>query len=147
MKKIFILFAMMFAFMFTSCKDSVGGFLYNVNVDGSAKGDVVVTFPNGNLELNGDAGLAFKYSNDTTLVKSGVKDEVLLGAALDSDKEETRTFATSVNNGFSVALKDASAEGSFHVHIHGYAKEPKTGLVIYIDRTYDYPEPVNEVVE
>ena len=72
MKKILIgLMAILTSFMITGCKDPVAGIMYDVNIDGNAKGDVVVTFPNGNLDLNGDATLAFKYSNDTTMVQYG----------------------------------------------------------------------------
>lgn len=127
----------------TSCKDTVNGFLYNVKVEGSASGDVVVTFPNGNLELDGNAGLVFAYSNDTTLVARNAEDGLLLGAAVESNDKDVRTFATSVNNGFSVSLKDAQAGGEYHVRVVGYAKEPNTGIVIAIDKSFDYPAPVD----
>ena len=145
MKKFVLAIAAMFAslVMMTSCKETVNGFVYNVNVEGSANGDVVVTFPNGSLELNGQAGLLFAYSNDTTKVAKVVEDGLALGAAAESQDEDVRAFATSVDNGFSVALKDAQAGGSFHVRVHGYAKEPNTGLVVLIDKTFDYPAPVD----
>lgn len=127
----------------TSCKDTVNGFLYNVKVEGSASGDVVVTFPNGNLELDGKAGLVFAYSNDTTLVARNAEDGLLLGAAVESNDKDVRTFATSVNNGFSVSLKDTQAGGEYHVRVVGYAKEPNTGIVIAIDKSFDYPAPVD----
>ena len=143
MKKFFLgIAAMLMAFMLTSCRDTVNGFVYNVNVEGNATGDVVVTFPNGSLELDGQAGLVFAYSNDTTLVK-GVGDELLLGAAVESEDKDVRAFATSVNNGFSVALKDAQAGGTYHVRVHGYAKEPNTGIILAIDKTFDYPAPID----
>ena len=127
----------------TSCKDTVNGFLYNVKVDGSASGDVVVTFPNGSLELDGKAGLVFAYSNDTTLVARNAEEGLLLGAAVESEDKDVRTFATSVNNGFSVSLKDAAAGGEYHVRVVGYAKEPNTGIVIAIDKSFDYPAPID----
>lgn len=130
--------------MATSCKDTVNGFLYNVNVDGDAAGDVIVTFPNGRLELDGQAGLTFAYSNDTTLTVKNTEDGLLLGAAVESENKDVRTFATSVNNGFSVALKDADAGGSYHIRVHGYAKEPNTGIIIAIDKTFDYPEVADD---
>lgn len=126
----------------TSCKDTVNGFLYNVKVDGTATGDVVFTFPNGNLELDGQAGLIFAYSNDTTVV-APADGGLRLGAAVESEDKDVRTFATSVNNGFSVALKDTEAGGEYHVRIVGYAKEPNTGIIIAIDKSFDYPAPID----
>lgn len=149
MKKILFLIATVFAmFMLTSCQDAVSGFLYDVNVEGNAKGDVLVTFPNGSLGLDGDADLAFKYSNDTTIVAFGTAIEDCEGFA-DPDVDESenvQTFAASVNNGFNVVLRDAAAGGEYHIRIHGYAKEPNTGIVIAIDKSFDYPAPVDETV-
>ena len=138
MKKIFTILAMAAAmFAVTSCKD-YPGIVYNVAIEGNATGDVVVTFPNGDFELNGKAGLAFHYSNDTEAKKS--VNGTLLGEALESSNEDVRNFATSVNDGFSVTFKDTKAGGTYHVHITGYAKEPTTGIVVMIDKTFDYPE-------
>ena len=149
MKKILSMFAVVFAtLMLTSCNDSVNGFLYDVKVDGSSKGDVLVTFPNGSLGLDGDANLAFKYSNDTTIVTYGAVLEDCEGFVDPKvDNSETvQTFAAKVNDGFDVALKDASATGEYHIRIHGYAKEPNTGIIIAIDKSFDYPAPVDETV-
>ena len=68
----------------------------------------------------------------------------MVDPALDSRKE-VKAFASTVNNSFNVALKDAAAGGSYFVHVHGYAKEPNTGIVIAIDKTFAYP-PVNKEV-
>ena len=138
MKKIFTILAMAVAmFAMTSCKDTLG-VVYNVAIEGNATGDVVVTFPNGDLELDGQAGLAFHYSNDTEAKEA--TDGTVLGAALESEEKDVREFATSVDEGFSVSLKDTQAGGSYHVHITGYAKEPTTGITVLIDKTFDYPE-------
>ena len=138
MKKIFTILAMAIAmFAMTSCKDTLG-IVYNVAIEGDATGDVVVTFPNGDFELNGQAGLAFHYSNDTEA--KAVTDGTVLGAALESDNAEVRDFANAINDGFSVSFKDTKAGGSYHVHITGYAKEPNTGITVLIDKTFDYPE-------
>ena len=164
MKKILVILMMAVAMLaMTSCKDKLG-VVYNVAIDGNASGDVVVTFPNGDLELNGETALLFHYSNetdtthsvgvadpnvatdtvaalaDTTAVAEPADGELLLGAALVSEDKDVRTFATAVNDGFSVSLKDAKAGGSYHVHIYGYAKEPNTGITIVIDKSFDYPE-------
>lgn len=139
MKKIFAILAMAIAMIaMTSCKDNLG-VLYNVALEGNASGDVVVTFPNGDLELNGSAALLFHYSNDTTAVKAA-ESAPLLGAALESDNEEVRNFANAIDDTFSVRFKDAQAGGSYHVRVTGYAKEPTTGIVILIDKSFDYPE-------
>lgn len=138
MKKIFTILAMAIAmFAMTSCKDTLG-IVYNVAIEGDATGDVVVTFPNGDFELNGQAGLAFHYSNDTEV--KAATDGTVLGAALESDNAEVRDFANTINDGFSVSFKDTKAGGSYHVHITGYAKEPNTGITVLIDKTFDYPE-------
>ena len=145
MKKLIIAVVALFVGLMTvtSCKETVNGFLYNVKVDGTAAGDVLVTFPNGSLELDGKAGLAFAYSNDTTVVTRNADDEVLLGAAMESEDKDVREFATSVNDGFSVTLKDTEAGGEYHVRVVGYAKEPNTGLMIAIDKSFDYPAPID----
>lgn len=138
MKKIFTILAMAIAmFAMTSCKDTLG-IVYNVAIEGDATGDVVVTFPNGDFELNGQAGLAFHYSNDTEV--KAATDGTVLGVALESDNVEVRDFANTINDGFSVSFKDTKAGGSYHVHITGYAKEPNTGITVLIDKTFDYPE-------
>ena len=145
MKKFFIAIAMMFATLIaTSCKDTVNGFVYNVNVEGKASGDVVVTFPNGSLELNGQAGLLFAYSNDVPTNRDAKVAGVALSEAAESENADVREFANSLESGFSVALKDTKAEGTYHVRIYGYAKEPTTGITITIDKTFDYPAPVDE---
>ena len=65
MKKFLTILMMAVAMLaMTSCKDKLG-VVYNVAIDGNASGDVVVTFPNGDLELNGETALLFHYSNDT----------------------------------------------------------------------------------
>ena len=142
MKKIFTILAMAVAmFAMTSCKETLG-VVYNVAIEGNATGDVVVTFPNGDFELNGEAGLAFHYSNDTEAKEA--TDGTLLGAALESDSKDVRELATTVNEGFSVRFKDTQAGGTYHVHVTGYAKEPTTGVVVLIDKTFDYPEKTAE---
>lgn len=148
MKKFLIYLATIFAsFLFTSCNDSVQGIVYDVNIDGKATGDVVVTFPNGNLNLDGDAALAFKYSNDTTIVQMGKRAIAVKGLTdpkLDTRKEVQQLYTTA-NQSFDVKLKDTEAGGTYFVHIHGYAKEPNTGIVVAIDKTFQYP-PVNKEV-
>lgn len=154
MKKFMILLMAIAMFAVTSCKDTVNGFVYNVNVEGNAAGDVVVVFPNGNLDLGGDAKLLFHYSNDTDTTNvidiaalDVVKDEVPLGAALESENNEVKTFATAVNGGFSVVLKNPEVGGSYYVRVYGYAKEPNTGFVVLIDKVFQYPVPEEEVAE
>lgn len=154
MKKFMILLMAIAMFAVTSCKDTVNGFVYNVNVEGNAAGDVVVVFPNGNLDLGGDAKLLFHYSNDTDTTNvidiaalDVVKDEVPLSAALDSEDKDVKTFATAVDGGFSVALKNPEVGGSYYVRVYGYAKEPNTGFVVLIDKVFQYPVPEEAVAE
>lgn len=154
MKKLMILLMAIAMFAVTSCKDTVNGFVYNVNVEGNAAGDVVVVFPNGNLDLGGDAKLLFHYSNDTDTTNvidiaalDVVKDEVPLSAALDSEDKDVKTFATAVDGGFSVALKNPEVGGSYYVRVYGYAKEPNTGFVVLIDKVFQYPVPEEAVAE
>lgn len=154
MKKLMILLMAIAMFAVTSCKDTVNGFVYNVNVEGNAAGDVVVVFPNGNLDLGGDAKLLFHYSNDTDTTNvidiaalDVVKDEVPLSAALNSEDKDVKTFATAVDGGFSVALKNPEVGGSYYVRVYGYAKEPNTGFVVLIDKVFQYPVPEEAVAE
>jgi predicted small secreted protein len=148
MKKFLISLAIAFAsFLFTGCNDPVQGIVYDVNIDGKATGDVVVTFPNGSLNLDGDAALAFKYSNDTTIVQTGKRAVAIKGLTnpeLDTRKEVQQLYTTATQS-FDVKLKNAEAGGTYFVHVHGYAKEPNTGIVVAIDKTFQYP-PVNEEV-
>jgi hypothetical protein len=138
MKKFLLTLAVAaFSLFCTSCDPQVG-ILYNVSIDGSVAGDVVVTFPNGSLDLNGNTNLMFKYSNDTTVVNNGI----LLSEALQSNDAKVAAFASEVDNEFNVSLKSTELEGTYDVWIHGYAKEPTTGIVIAIDKEFKYP--VNE---
>ena len=160
MKKLMILLMAIAMFAVTSCKDTVNGFVYNVNVEGNAAGEVVVVFPNGSLDLGGDANLLFHYSNDTDTTNvidiaaldevvdsTFVDDELPLGAALESENKDVKNFATAVNGGFSVALKNPELGGSYCVRVYGYAKEPNTGFVILIDKVFQYPVPEEAVAE
>lgn len=148
MKKFLFGLAIVFAgLMFTSCNDTVNGFVYDVSIDGNANGNVVVTFPNGNLDLDGNVDLTFKYSNDTTIVQYTRNSTTIKGFAdpATDDRKEVQELNNAVNESFGVRFKDAEAGGSYCVHITGYAKEPTTGIVIAIDKTFQYP-PVNEEV-
>lgn len=149
MKKFLIGLAIfIIAFLSTSCRPEVNGFVYDVNIDGNASGNVLVTFPNGSLDLDGSTTLAFKYSNDTTIVKY-VGDTKLVKGLVDPNvnaNKEVQKFNTTVNNSFNVVLNDTDLGGSYYIRIHGYAKEPNTGIVIAIDKTFQYP-PVAEKIK
>lgn len=124
MKKIFGIFMMAFAmFAMVSCDDPNQGFVYDVTVEGDADGIVNVTFPQGSLELNGQAGLAFKWSNDTTVV---------FGVGEVADTEEAAEVTEEAQAPFGVT----AADGTYFIHVFGYAKEPITGMIVAIDRTF-----------
>ena len=136
MKKFLLTVAVAIATFFCNSCDNKVGILYNVNIDGKAAGDVVVTFPNGKLDLDGAVNLAFVYSNDTTVVSNNC---ILLSNALESNDKEVRNFANTVNNEFDVRLKNPEVAGSYDVKIYGYAKETATGIVIAVNKEFKYP--------
>lgn len=126
---------------FVSCSNSDSTdnkadiFTYNVNIDGDASGDVIVTFPNGSLSLDGDAGILFTYSNDTTAVFTNVLSESEIAASNDDVKMTAWSNVNDyMNNNFKVSAVDAG--GVYDIKITGYVKEPITGLIIAIDRRF-----------
>ena len=124
--------------MMSSCKDKTLPLVYNVQINGDADEAVSVSFPNGLFVVDGKAGFDFTYGNlpltDTTVVLGLAEptEELTLGAALESDKEEVRDAAEVVKDEF----RATSSAGTYYVHFAGYVMEPITGLRIKIDTTF-----------
>lgn len=124
MKRFLSIVALLAAFAVTSC-DNPFAFEYNVKITGDADGDFTLTFPDGQLGLDGTAGINFKYGNadslnavsiDQALQLSEKFSEVAEAAYVDVD-EQFQAYA---------------AEGTYYVLIDGFVREKKTGIVIRI---------------
>lgn len=150
MKKFFAIMLMAFALVgFQACKENNGvSVVYNIAVVGDADGDVTVTFPNGSLELNGQAAVDFAYTNDTTKVVNvfALGDEPMfdyvLGEALESNDAEVKDAAEKVE---ATLVSVNAASGTYYLHVSGFAKETLTGLIFAIDR--EFTNRANEPVE
>lgn len=150
MKKFFMIFAMAMSLLaMSACKDKTLPLVYNVQINGDADEAVNVAFPNGTFEVDGKAGFNFTYGNVTPNVEAAVlgvaeaAESLTLGAALESEKEEVREAAETVQNEF----RATSSAGTYYVHFSGYVMEPITGLRIKIDTTFTnrlLAEPVAE---
>lgn len=116
MKKIFLFFAaaMVAALCLTSCNDKNLNIIYDVTISGDADGEVEVSFPNGQLNLDGKTDLAFHYGNAVTY-------KPLLGA---------EAIVNKAADDFSAA----ATSGSYYLHVKGYVTEPVSSLKIEIDK-------------
>jgi len=140
MKKIFftLLLAVAMAFSFTSCKTQENvsfGVVYNVQLTGDGDGQVAVTFPNGSFDMNGDADLAFKYSNDTTSLLKASKALTAEQIEEDGTKDEKQAL-TNVNGWLDQNFGATAASGTYDVRVQGYVKETLTGVIIAVDRRF-----------
>ena len=128
--------AMMFASCESCSKDDVNGnapsIQYSLTVKGDADGSLSVVYGNAEFQSVGTADLMFKFSNVDTVA---VKDAISLTKSLQSNSEEIQTAALKVNSELD-AIEVKSAEGTYYLNLNGYAKEPVTGLVFNIDRTF-----------
>jgi len=143
MKKLSLILSTMLcvvmSLVLTSCdtesENAQFGIVYNVTVDGDADGNVNVTFPNGKFEMNGDADLAFVYSNDTIQALQGLN--VLTAEEIIAFNDANQLAALNAVNSWvdeTFTVSATQAGGTYDVVIKGYVKETLTGLVIAIDK-------------
>lgn len=130
MKKILILLtaALLAA---TSCKGQLE-FVYRADICGDADGHVLVTFPDGKLNLNGDANLAFTYANDSLEVEQFFRTPEQVELQGDWRSENVMRQAMPYVDAFNVT----SAGGTYDVLIKGYVTEKKTGISFKIDKRF-----------
>lgn len=148
MKKLFNLLAiavvtMMMAFSLTSCDttnndgNTQTGFTYNVDIDACAKGDLMVTFPNGKLAMNGDATIMFDYSNDSVI--NLMAGDILTEEAILASNDQVKIDALNATNNWfdeNFTVSSTSAGGKYCVKASGYIKEPVSGLVIRLSKSF-----------
>lgn len=128
MKKILIGLAMMLsALAFTSCEEEEFKITYNVDIVGDADGDVTLTFPDGRLALQGCAAIDFHYGN------ADVADYTLT-EALESNDANVVKAAWAVKEDVEKAFTVVATEGTYYIHIGGYAEA--YGVKISIDETF-----------
>jgi hypothetical protein len=134
------LFVMLMGVTFTSCEQCSGPtangvtIQYQLNADAQADGQFDVTFPRGKFTSNGEAKITFEISSmepNTQLMTSQRE----LVKALESNDEQEKDAAMEVSSELD-KINISSLDGHYLVHIKGYAKEPTTGLIFVIDRTY-----------
>jgi len=118
----------------TQCTNNgyVDSIQYSLTADGHADGQLGVEFPNGKFQSNGDVDLLFEIENDTTkLLSSGLTLEKGLAANDLKEREAAEKVSDELGK-----ITITSLDGHYLVHLKGYAKEPVTGLVFMIDKTY-----------
>ena len=136
MKKFFASIALMVAMLFATSCDPQEGIVYNVTVDGQAKGVVTYAVPQVEGRFVADGDLYLRCSNDTTLVAGAMP----LGAGLDSAESDVAKAAEAAN---AWAQSAFNFDGDYHVRVHGYVKY--YGITFEIDE--EFPQTVDEVVE
>lgn len=125
-------------FAFTSCESckSDNGYKdevqYSLVANGDAEGDLSVKYGNAEFISKGEAELTFKFSNIDTLQS---ENPVLLSRALTSNDTKLQDAAIRVNEGLE-GIEITSVNGTYYLHLVGYAKEPVTGIIFSIDRTF-----------
>lgn len=130
---------------------------YVLNVVGTSTGEVEVNAPHTSLTLVGDAKVNFAAKSDTInvleqiakyakVVKEGQSDSIaldvpcldtILNDSTKSAKDDVRAIAATINTLFPISI--SSKTGSYDVYIKGYIREPKTGIILSVDRHLVYP--------
>lgn len=125
MKKVFLFIAILVAA--TSCKEQFH-FVYNATINGDADGGVNVSFPDGSIDLKGDADLKFHYGNDTTA-------KVLLGIdQIKADKKLSKAYVAAQSD-FEKQFNAAAASGTYLLNVDAYCYEELTGLRVEFKKT------------
>lgn len=139
MKKLYLIIVTLLFVVGTtmnSCKsDYAQAIDYHLVVEGESDGKVDVKFPHGDFVSYGATNILLNvYSNDTVQVWRTSNAQVL-DNALRAHDAKVQKAAQSVERALTqIHVKEA--EGKYYIHIQGYAKEPVTGLVFKIDRTF-----------
>jgi len=130
MKRILILL-LAAAMAATSCKGQLE-FVYRADITGDADGHVLVSFPDGRLNINGDANLAFSYANDSLKTRQHFYTPEQINLSTDKKRGEILQCAKPYMDAFNVT----SAGGNYDIYIKGYVTEKKTGITFNIDKRF-----------
>lgn len=133
MKKLIIFIGVLTLLAMNSCKsDYVQSIDYQLAITGQSDGTVEVNFPHGDFTTNGAADILLNLHAKDSLLTANV---LTLDRALAMNDAKVQKAAQRVEKELSnVYVK--KADGNYFIHIKGYAKEPITGLVFAIDRTF-----------
>lgn len=131
---------MLLCMSFTGCNKCSSGdtsyvdkIQYSLTAEGQTDGCIDIMFPNGEFQADGLAALLFKISSNDSLQLAFAGTD--LTDALVSSNTVQRNAAIKVENDLN-KIQIASAEGEYYIRLKGFAKEPITGIVFAIDKTY-----------
>lgn len=123
----------------TSCnKDVHFGIEYSLQSNGTANGDVEVTFEGGSFSIDGEANYAFSWQNTILLTKAN--NAISLEQALGAKDARTADAAKKVDDWLNSSIQVVSAGGTYDIYIKGYVKETATGITFDIDRHFTNKE-------
>ena len=119
----------------TGCSSDVHfGIEYSLQSNGTANGDVAVTFDGGSFSIDGKADYNFAWQNTILLTKGN--GALMLDQALASKDLSTAETAKKVDDWLNKSIEVTSAGGTYDLYIKGYVKETATGLIFEIDRHF-----------
>jgi len=128
--------------LFSSCNKCSGNannyvdkIQYSLTIDGQTDGLVDVTYKTIEFQANGTADLKFKTHSSDSLLQA-LKSDMNLDKALISNNKLYQEAASRVATDLDEFRVTSGADGHYYIHITGFAKEPITGLVFAIDRTF-----------
>lgn len=133
---LFAVLALAFALTLTTqCERDPLNFEYAFNIDGHATGDVLVTFPGGDLNLEGSSKLGFNYASvPPSKFFSYPMPVYTVDSLSNSSKRHYRKLAKVVDSDYDSKFTASSASGTYYLHITGMVKEYFTGIEIKIDK-------------
>ena len=135
MKKFLILvFAMVSALMFTSCKTQFG-LVYGVQLTGDGDGQFEVTFPQGSYAMDGKASLALNVG-DSILFNDTTQQVTYKSQVLARGNKKELAAMKRVNDSIANNFEAFIGEGTYDLWLKGFVKEIGTGLVFSVDRHF-----------
>ena len=130
-----------------SCSSDVHfGIEYSLQSNGTANGDVAVTFEGGSFSIYGEANYAFSWQNTILLTKAN--NVISLEQALVAKDSRTADAAKKVDDWLNSSIQVVSAGGTYDIYIKGYVKETATGITFDIDRHFtNKEEPAEDLLK
>lgn len=122
------------ALLFSTCcscsdkSDSIK-FTYDFAITGDADGAVDVTFPGGDLKLDGKTGLDFSWGNVSRNARAADVVDLLA-----SDNKETVAIGSAMLSSIENSFKAVSGGGTYYLHILITVREELTGLEGKMDK-------------
>ena len=118
--------------LFSCTREDSLSFEYNFNISGHAVGDVDVTFPGGQLTLEGETGLSFTYGESP--MRDPFFSQITLEELYASDNQKSIQIANAVSSNYEEAFSATTASGTYFLHIVGSVREKTTGIEVKIDK-------------